>query len=151
MLSLIPFCPDYNVINVTELENKYQVQAEVSEPTTHCLHCNHAAIVGFGRRSEVIVDTPTNGKPTHIMLSRRRYRCKLCRRTFFERVQHKDGRRQMTHRLIEYIARECQQRPFTRVADDVGVDEKTIRNIFSDCRERINKTDFRVDVVQEPL
>ena len=131
-MSRIPFCSDYNVINVTELEDKYEVLAEVAEPATHCVHCNHEEIVGFGRRREVIVDTPVNGKRTYIMLNRRRYRCKSCRRTFLECVQHKHNRRQMTHGLIKYIAHECLQRPFTHVADDVGVDEKTIRNIVSD-------------------
>jgi len=132
--------PDYKVLQVTELEHDYQVHAEVAAPPTYCPHCNHPEIVGFGRRDEVIMDTPIHGKRTGIMLNRRRCRCKSCRKTFLESVPHKDDKRQMTHRLIQYIERESLRRTFSGVAEDVGVDEKTVRNIFSDYCERLEKT-----------
>ena len=37
----MPNWPDYKVLQVSELEHDYQVHAEVSEPPTHCPHCNH--------------------------------------------------------------------------------------------------------------
>lgn len=132
--------PDYNVVNVAELEHDYQVHAEVAKPPTHCPNCNHPEIVGFGRRDEVIMDTPVHGKRTGIMLNRRRYRCQFCRKTFLEPVPHKDDKRQMTHRLIQYIERESLRRTFSSVAEDVGVDEKTVRNIFNDYCEKLEKT-----------
>lgn len=132
--------PDYKVLHVSELEHDYQVHAEVSEPPTHCPHCNHSEIVGFGRRDEVVMDTPVHCKRTGIMLNRRRYRCQSCRKTFLEPVPHKDDKRQMTNRLIQYIERESLRRTFSGVAEDVGVDEKTIRNIFTDYCERLEKT-----------
>ncbi|MDW0886509.1 ISL3 family transposase [Mannheimia haemolytica] len=132
--------PDYKVLQVSELEHDYQVHAEVSEPPTQCPHCNHPEIVGFGRRDEVIMDTPVHGRRTGIMLNRRRYRCQSCRKTFLEPVPHKDEKRQMTNRLIQYIERESLRRTFSSVAEDVGVDEKTVRNIFNDYCERLEKT-----------
>jgi len=132
--------PDYKVLQVTELEHDYQVHAEVSEPPTHCPHCNHSEIVGFGRRDEVIMDTPVHGKRTGIMLNRRRYRCQSCRKTFLEPVPHKDDKRQMTHRLIQYVEHESLRRTFSGVAEDVGVDEKTVRNIFTDYCKRLEIT-----------
>lgn len=98
--------PDYKVLQVSELEHDYQAHAEVSEPPTHCPHCNHPEIVGFGRRDEVLMNTPVHGKRTGIMLNRRRYRYQSCPKTFLEPVPHKDDKRQMTHRLIQYIERE---------------------------------------------
>jgi transposase len=143
--------PDYNVVNVAELEHDYQVQAEVAKPPTHCPHCNHPEIVGFGRREEIVMDTPVHGKRTGIMLNRRRYRCQSCRKTFMEPVPHKDDKRQMTHRLIQYIERESLRRTFSGVAEDVGVDEKTIRNIFNDYCERLEDLVLKIgeDRVQE--
>ena len=132
--------PDYKVLQVSELEHDYKVHAEVTEPPTHCPHCSHFEIVGFGRRDEVIMDTPVHGKRTGIMLNRRRFRCQSCRKTFLEPVPHKDDRRQMTNRLIQYIERESLRRTFSGVAEDVGVDEKTVRNIFNDYCERLEKT-----------
>jgi len=49
------------------------------------------------------MDTPVHGRRTGIMLNRRRYRCRSCRKAFLEPVPHKDEKRQMTNRLIQYI------------------------------------------------
>lgn len=38
------------------------------------------------------------------------------------------------HRPIQYIERESLRRTFSSVAEDVGVDEKTVRNIFKGSR-----------------
>lgn len=46
----------------------------------------------------------------------------------------------MTDRLIQYIERESLRHTFSGVAEDVGVDEKTIRNIFNDYCERQENT-----------
>jgi transposase-like protein len=86
------------------------------------------------------MDTPVHGRRAGIMLNRRRYRCQGCRKTFLEPVPHKDGKRRMTHRLIQYIERESLRRKFSDVAEDVGVDEKTVRNIFNDYCLRFEKT-----------
>lgn len=125
--------PDYNVLRVDALKNDYQVQAEVTKPPTHCPNCNHHQIVGFGRRDELIMDAPVNGKRTRITLTRRRYRCKGCNKTFLEQVPHKHHKRRMTCRLIQYIERESLRRTFSAVAEAVGVDEKTVRNVVHDC------------------
>ena len=36
----------------------------------------------------------------------------------------------MTRRLVDYIQQRSLVRTFTEVADDVGVNEKTVRNVF---------------------
>ena len=36
----------------------------------------------------------------------------------------------MTRRLVDYIRERSLVRTFTEVADDVGVNEKTVRNVF---------------------
>lgn len=141
--------PDYSVVEVKELEHDYQIRAEVAEPSTQCPHCRHPVIVGFGRRNEVIMDIPTRGKPTGITLNRRRYRCQSCRKTFLEYVPHKDAKRQMTSRLVRYIEHESQRRAFAGIAKDVGVDEKTIRNIVNDYRQRVGGTEKRGENVTD--
>ncbi len=85
--------PDYKVLQVSELEHDYQVHAEVSEPPTQCPHCNHPEIVGFGRRDEVIMDTPVHGRRTGIMLNRP-IAASLAERRFWSlyRTKTKSGR-----------------------------------------------------------
>ena len=45
----------------------------------------------------------------------------------------------MTKRLVSYIEREVFKRTFTAMAVEIGVDEKTIRNIFSEYVDREEK------------
>lgn len=128
--------PDYNVSQVNESEHDYQVYAEQKYPPPFCIHCHTSNIVGFGKRTEILMDTPMHGKRVGIHLNRKRYKCQSCNKTFYEPVSRKDDKRRMTKRLIEYIERESQKRTFLSVSDDIGVDEKTIRNIFHDYCER---------------
>jgi len=43
-----------------------------------------------------------------------------------------DPKRNMTTRLVRHIESQAFKRAFSHIADDVGVDEKTVRNIFND-------------------
>lgn len=121
---------DYAVLSLTELEHSYHVYAKISQPPPQCPHCGHSKLVGFGMRDGVIMDIPIRGKPVHIMLKRQRYRCQACRRVFLEPIPHRDDKRRMTRRLVRYIEQESHYRTFSSVAESVGVDEKTVRNIF---------------------
>jgi transposase len=77
--------------------------------------------------------TPTvRGKRVGIWVDRRRLRCKRCGKTFMESLPEMDDRRQATRRLVQYVERESLRRTFASIADDVGLDEKSIRNIFRD-------------------
>nr|WP_190322132.1 ISL3 family transposase [Candidatus Enterovibrio escacola] len=128
--------PDYNVSQVHESEYDYQVYAELKYPPSFCIHCYTPDLVGFGKRTEILMDIPMHGKRVGIHLNRKRFKCQSCNKTFYELVSRKDKKRRMTKRLIEYIERESQKRTFLSIADDIGVDEKTIRNIFQDYCER---------------
>lgn len=134
--------PEFDITGIDEQEHDYLVSAQLEKSeTNHCPHCYQREFVGFGRRKELIMDTPIHGKRTGISLNRRRFRCKStdCSKTFFEPVPHKDDKRQMTERLMRYIERESLKRAFLAIGDEVGVNEKTIRNIFTDYSERMGK------------
>ena len=126
----------WDVLEVTELAHAYQVKAHVLELPTQCPYCEHSVTVGFGRRNDSIVDMPVRGKHVEITISRRRFRCQACGRTFLQAAPLKDGKRQMTRRLIEHIESECSKRAFTDVATEVGVDEKTVRNVYKSSKQR---------------
>ncbi|WP_342536002.1 transposase family protein [Sporosarcina sp. FSL K6-3508] len=55
-----------------------------------------------------------------------------------------DVNRSVTNRLIDWIKEASLEKTFTSVADDIGVNEKTVRNIFNDYVTELEaKTDFR--------
>lgn len=131
--------PEYKVLQVKELEHDYQIHAEVESPPRRCINCQSSNLVGFGRREEVILDTPIHGKRAGIWVDRRRYQCRDCSRTFYEPLPHRDEKRLLTTRLISYIEKQSLCRTFASLAEETGLDEKTIRNVFRDYVNRLEK------------
>lgn len=86
----------------------------------------------FGRKKQLFMDTTMHNKRVGITVDRRRFRCKQCGYTFWEDLPDMDDKRFMTQRLIEYIRKASLQRTFTSIADEIGIDEKSVRNIFRD-------------------
>jgi transposase len=84
------------------------------------------------------MDTPMHGKRAAIKINRQRYKCLDCGRTFQQQLPDMDVKRHMTRRLLDYIQRRSLERTFTEVAQDVGLDEKTVRNIFTDFIRELN-------------
>lgn len=68
-----------------------------------------------------------------VQLERHRYRCQECGQVTQQHLEGIKLRSGMTLRLEEYIAKESLRtdKNFRMVADEVGVDEKTVRNIFT--------------------
>lgn len=131
--------PAYKVLRLEEIGNNYHISAETSEPTTHCIHCFSAGIVSFGRRQQVIRDVPTHGKRVGIYVNTQRYKCKDCSKTFYERLPDVDGKRLMTKRLVKWIGEQSLRQTFAHIADETGLDEKTVRLVFNDYTDSLSK------------
>lgn len=119
-----------NVERVEDDEHDYHIYANsVVNPTT-CPSCQSTRLVGFGRNQQLIKDLPMHGKRVGIYFDTRRYRCNECSRTFLE--QHPDfhADRAMTLRLVNWIGQQSLHRTFSSLAEETGVVEGTIRNIF---------------------
>jgi transposase len=124
--------PDYKVVRVEETDHDYHITAEVSNPPTACPSCQSDALRGHGRNEQVIRDMPTHGKRVGIYVDTRRWRCLSCGKTFMESLPAVNVKREMTDRLTKWIGQQSLKRTFASIAEEVGIDEKTVRNIFRD-------------------
>ncbi len=124
--------PGYHILTVEETEEAYHIAAETITPPTSCPHCDGEVIVGYGRREQWIRDLPMHGKQVGLYFQTRRFRCKTCRKTFYEGLPGVDAKRFMTQRLASWIGPTAIRRPFAHVAHEVGVSEWTVRDIFHD-------------------
>jgi transposase len=122
----------YSVTVAQESEHDYHVTAEVSNPPLTCSACGADRLIGHGRTDQVIRDLPTHGKRMAIYVAPRRWRCQACGKTVTELLPGVNAKREMTDRLVTWIGRQSLSRTFTSLADETGLDEKTIRNIFRD-------------------
>ncbi len=124
--------PDYKVVRVEETDHDYHITAEVSNPPSVCPSCRSDSLRGHGRNEQLIRDIPTHGKRVGIYVDTRRWRCLSCGKTFMESLPAVNAKREMTDRLTKWIGQQSLKRTFASIAEEVGIDEKTVRNIFRD-------------------
>ena len=136
--------PDFKVQRVEEADHDYHVYAEVSNPPGACTACGSDRLIGHGRNEQVIRDLPTHGKRLAIYVDTRRWRCQSCGKTFMETLPAVNAKREMTDRLVRWIGQQSLKRTFASIADDTGLDEKTIRNIFRDYINEL-EAEFRFE------
>lgn len=120
-----------SVNKIDEHVDDYVIHAQSSSPNRCCSKCTSNSAVSIGDREQRIRDTSMHGKRVIILFKRKRLKCKECSKTFFEPLNFLDEDYRMTRRCVEYIVNRSYSVPFLQIANDVGVDEKTIRNVFS--------------------
>lgn len=122
----------YTVTGIGENEHDYHVDAEAAQPPACCPHCQACSVVGFGRREQMIRDMPMHGRRVGIYIDTRRFRCRICEKTFYEPLPEVNEKRLMTQRLVDWIGKQAVKRTFSSIAEEVGIDEKTVRLVFGD-------------------
>lgn len=132
--------PSYAISNIEEDDLDYHIWAEAARHPSTCQPCGHSEIVGFGRREQLIRDLPMHGKRVGIYVDTRRYRCRQCGKTFYERLPDVDEKRLMTARLVDWVGRQAVKRPFAHLADEVGLAENTVKNVFRDYINTLERT-----------
>ena len=125
--------PDIKTIEPPqENETDMMFKVEAVGPPERCPECGFDKLYKHSSRNQLIMDLPIRLKRVGLQLNRRRYKCRECGSTFWERLVSVDEKRSMTKRLLKSIQEQSMSKTFVEVAESVGVDEKTIRNVFKD-------------------
>ncbi|MBI3117567.1 MAG: ISL3 family transposase [Candidatus Hydrogenedentes bacterium] len=138
--------PAYAVTALQENDHDYHVSAETVATPKVCPHCQSDCIVGFGRREQMVRDLPMYGKRVGLYIDTRRYKCMRCSHdqdktvTFYEALPEIDEKRLMTRRLTAWMGRQAIKRTFASIADEVGCTEFTVRAVFNDYVNDLEKT-----------
>lgn len=95
--------------------------------------CPSCGVVGrlyrHGKYRRKFADMPAYGHKVVVETQIQKFRCRDCRRVFMQHVKELCEHRQMTTRCIEYVAHQSIAKTFSDVAREVGVSEKTVRNV----------------------
>lgn len=127
------FLPDLTAVEPPqENETDMMFKVEAINPPERCPECGFDKLYKHSSRKQLIMDLPIRLKRVGLQLNRRRYKCRECGSTFWERLISVDEKRSMTKRLVESIEEQSMSKTFVEVAESVGVDEKTVRNVFKD-------------------
>lgn len=132
--------PSYVVTAIYQNDHDYHIDAVVKEPPKNCPHCHSDNLVGFGRREQMVRDLPTHGRRVGLYVNTRRFQCRSCTKTFYESIPELDERRPMTSRLVQWVGKQSIKRTFASIAEEVGIDEKSVRSIFRDYINELEKT-----------
>nr|WP_311079555.1 ISL3 family transposase [Paenibacillus polymyxa] len=134
--------PNFNILSISENEFDFLIQVVTNSPPLVCPHCGCIAnLYKHDSREQVYMDLPIHGKRVGLLIKRQRYRCRDCNRIFWEHLDHTiDEKRNCTKRLLSYIEKQSLKRTFVSISKDVGLHEKTIRNIFRDYINRLKET-----------
>jgi transposase len=125
--------PGLNVLDFKETETDYHVRAEPAVVSRLCPHCGRSNdTVKHAQKTLIIRDLPSHGKRVAIHLDVLRLRCKPCKQTFTAAVPEVDTSRQMTDRLTRWVGRQTLEYTYAEIAKQVGIDEKTVRNVFDE-------------------
>ncbi len=131
--------PNLKILDMTESEDDYRFLVEMaSPPPSHCPKCGTIPnLYKHGKKDQLFFDLPMHAKRVGIFVKRQRYKCRECNETFFEELPAMDESRSVTKRLMEWIEKTSLKQTFTSIAEEIGVDEKTVRNIFNDYVGRL--------------
>ena len=132
--------PSIVIDRVDETEHDYHIYAHALNSPSSCPACMGGEVVGFGRNEQLVKDLPMHGKRVGVYFDTRRFRCKECGKTFLEQHANFHSERAMTARLVNWIGRQCIKRTFASIAEETGVVEGTIRNIFRDYINELEQT-----------
>ncbi len=132
--------PQYRVIRVEEADHDYHVTAEPVDVASSCPHCQSGRLTSWGTREQVFKDLPMHGKRVGIYIDTKRLRCQACGKTFSQALPVLAENRMMTDRLVKWIGQQALKHTFTSLADETGVVEGTIRNIFRDYINELEQT-----------
>lgn len=128
------YLPDWTVTDYEiDSDGAYRIPASYDVAPDHCEKCGAVGnLYKHGTKTTVYVDAPVHGRQTFIEVKRLRFRCRDCGGTFMQHLPDMDDSRRMTVRCRNYIAQQALLKPNTHVAEDVGVNEKVIRQIASE-------------------
>lgn len=96
-----------------------------------CTKCGSREFNKHGPKSITYIDAPHNGKKVILNAVVNRYKCKECLKTFIQPVSGIYGGSRMTERCIEYVHLNYMDDTYLALANKIGVDDKTIRNIVN--------------------
>jgi len=120
----------YEIVKFEEEEHDIHIELKHLHDKKKCKHCNSSSIRKKGKRNQFYFDTPMRGKRVGLHVEVQGYLCSHCNKFSQAYLPFMSETHRMTDRLVEYIKNNSLQRPFTHLANEIGVSEGTIRKMF---------------------
>jgi len=120
----------YEIVKFEEEEHDIHIELKHLHDKKKCKHCNSSSMRKKGKRNQFYFDTPMRGKRVGLHIEVQGYLCNDCNKFSQAYLPFMSETHSMTDRLVEYIKNNSLQRPFTHLANEIGVSEGIIRKMF---------------------
>lgn len=118
------------ILSVTK-KTKNAVCSQCGNKSEH-LHQNQRCLVK---------DLPMGDKEVILNLNRRRFKCKICRKTFNEKLDFVGARRTYTHRYAENIVQQLISSNVSSVARNNGLTDEEVNSMLEDVAKKVMPID----------
>lgn len=134
------FLPGWAVTDVhIDDDGAYQITARPESPPPFCGKCFLDRELSPVEQKEIrCVDAPVHGRQTFVTITQTRYKCPECKGVFWEILRGIHERSAKTDRCIDYIRYQSLLQPNTYVAEELGIDESTVRNFARPYAAQLN-------------
>lgn len=114
----------------TDPEGHDLLEAEYRPQPEACQKCGSIGHL-YKHDTKVVTytDSPIRGAPAKLQAKVQRYRCRDCGETFLQPLGGILTDRRMTERCAALVRAWCLRDTFVRIAEQIGCDDKTIRNL----------------------
>lgn len=124
--------PDWTLLAKRSDGDEYELEAEYRLLPGACTKCGAVGrLYKHGTKETTYRDSPIRGHPVRLLARVQRFRCRDCGETFLQPLGSIQEAMRMTERCADYVKEQCLRDTFTRIAEHVGCDEKTIRTLAS--------------------
>jgi transposase len=131
---------NWRVDHVREEEDRFVVGAQPASLARLCPSCGCTSLIKQGSDAQQVRDLPAYGKHVLIRVDHPRFKCKACRKTCYLPLPDVDEQHHATSRLVSYVQQHAYFKTFRALAEEVGLDERTIRRIVREDLERRERT-----------
>ena len=112
-------------------KNFIKIHIEMPVREQICPHCKHKTTKIKDYRYQLIKDVPIRFKTTYLYYRKRRYQCKHCGKTFYEKVSFLTKRGRKTTRVTEFIVDRLKKRQSMKdIAEDANVSVSTVSRVL---------------------
>jgi transposase len=135
--------PNYTYTIIDENDNDIHIQITLKDTSKPpCLYCqaNSKEVQSYGKRKRHFMDIPIRGKRVGLNIDVPRYRCKKCKKIFNANLPDMSNEYKMSSRLEKYIKQQSILRPYSHVANEVGVSNATVYVLFCDYKKEKEDT-----------
>ena len=111
-----------------------------------CPHCREVSERPYENKLRCVRDLDMGKWRVFIHFTGRRFYCEQCERAFTERMASIDLRRRQTRRLEQYVYQRCLSSNRKAVAEEIWLDQTTVKDIFKRWAKKVVKVQRRQTV-----